>query len=173
MKSSKIRRVIKRRYLITTIILLLTARGLKAQQVTNFTGSWVRNTEKCDTGDRVSIHVIPIRIVVDQGKEQTIITRTAVRKNGDTSSYTEKVKFDGSAGNSIVNPGLNKHSSGAWSADHKKYIETADYADDQGKPIQKVKETWALSEDGKVLTIEAMLVINDSDYETTEVFDKN
>jgi hypothetical protein len=169
----KTQTIVKFKIRVLTLLFLITSAGLKAQQITNFAGAWVRNTEKCDVGDHFVINTVPIRVVISQDAKQIEIKRVQIHGQSDTAAYTEKIKFDGPAGNSIVRQNLNKSSTGAWSGDHKQFIETANYTDDQGNPMQKVKETWTLSEDGKILTFQIVLVVGDMDYELTEVFDKN
>jgi len=169
----KTQTIVKLKFQILTVLFLISSAGLKAQQVTNFTGTWIRNTDKCDIGDHLVINTVPVRVVINQDEKQIEIKRVQIHEQGDTAAYTEKIKFDGSAGKSVVRQNSNKSSTGAWSADHKQFLETANYTDDQGNPTQKAKETWSLSEDGKTLTFQIVLVAGDKDYELTEVFDKN
>ncbi|HTD99012.1 MAG TPA: hypothetical protein VK668_06975 [Mucilaginibacter sp.] len=145
--------------------------SLKAQQVTNFTGTWKRNTDKCDAGN-LSVNSIPISISVEQSKSQIQIKRVSKSAQGDSTAYTEKIKFDDSSVTSGVKPNLNKSATVAWSIDQKQLIETANYTDGQGNPMQKVKENWSLSDDGKTLTIQTIILADGKDYQLTEVFDK-
>lgn len=156
---------------ILAILLFLGATSLKAQQVTNFTGTWIRNTAKCDAGN-LSINSVPIKIFVEQNKTQIQIKRISKTAQGDSTTYTEKLKFDASSAAALVKPNLNKSAVVAWSADNKKLTETSNYTDGQGNPVQKGKENWTLSVDGKTLTIQTILIANGQDYQLTEVFDK-
>lgn len=156
---------------VLTILLLLIATISNAQQPANFTGTWVRNTAKCDAGN-LSINSIPVSISVDQNKNQLQIKRVSKSSPGDSTAYTEKIKFDGSSTTSLVKSNLNKSASVTWSSDHKQLIESSNYTDGQGNPVQKAKENWSLSEDSRTLTIQIIVIANGQDYELTEVFDK-
>jgi hypothetical protein len=138
-----------------TIALLFGAMGLKTQQ-TNFSNTWIRNTEKCDPGN-MSINSIPVRISIKDGAGPVEITRISKNAKGDTSTYTEILRADGSTTTTVMKPGLNKRSSVQWAADQRSFSETADYADDNGNLVQKIKDKWALGEDGKTLTIRLTL----------------
>lgn len=172
MKTSNIKRIVKFKPQILAIMLLLAASRLNAQQAIDLSGAWIRNTEKCDAG-QLSINSTPVQLLVTQNKTEIAIKRVSVNKQGDTSTYTETLKFDGTPGTSVVKQNLNKSAVIAWSPDHKQLTLKADYTDGHGNPAQKVKEDWSLSDDGKTLTIQCLLISNDKDYELTEVFDKN
>lgn len=145
--------------------------GLKAQQA-DFSGTWVRNTDKCDMGDHFTINSVPVEIIVIQNPAQIEIRRISKNFKGDTTDYAEKVKFDGTQTPSIIRPNLNKKASIQWSPDQKGFIENATYADDQGNPKQSAKEIWTFDSDGKILRIQLTLTINGQDFLVTEVFDK-
>jgi hypothetical protein len=161
--------------ILTTQILMLlfifAAYGLKAQQPINFTGIWLRNNENCDAGS-LSINSIPVQLSVKQSSSQLEVKRLSKNAQGDSTSYIEKVKFDGSLATSPVKTNLNKSATIAWSGDHKQLTETANYTDGQGNPMQKSKENWSLSADGKMLTIQTIILADGKDYQLTEVFDK-
>jgi hypothetical protein len=154
---------------LLAIIFIFAASGLKAQQSVNFTGTWLRSTEECDTS-QISIHSIPISISVEQNKSQIQIHRIAQTENGDSTAYTENIKFDGSSATSLVKTNLHKSASITWSADHKQLTEIANYEDNQGNATHKLKESWSLSVDSKRLTTHIIMIINGKDYESTAVF---
>jgi hypothetical protein len=156
---------------VLTILLLLTATISNAQRPADFTGTWLRNTAKCDAGS-LSINSIPFNISVEQNKGQIQIKRNSKTAQGDSTAYTEKIKFDGSPVTSLVKSNLNKSATVSWSADHNQLTETSNYSDGQGNLVQKTKENWSLSEDGKTLNIQAILIADGRDFELTMVFDK-
>jgi hypothetical protein len=144
--------------------------SLIAQQ-TNFSGNWIRNTDKCDAGD-LSINSIPIKINVGQSDKEIQITRISKNVYNDTTNYTEKLKFDGTSATSIIRSNVNKKASMQWSPDQKRFTENAAYAEDQGNPKQNSKEIWALMDDGKTLQIVLTLTLNGQDHPLTEIFYK-
>jgi len=156
---------------LTAILITLFITNLEAQQI-SFSGTWSRNTEKCNAGD-LSINSIPVEITVKQDGPQIVISRTSKNKQNETITYTEKLNFDGALFSSVVKPGLNKKSTIQWSADHQSLLENSSYADDQGKKIQNKKENWILINDSKTLQIMSIMEVDGQSYPMTEVYDIN
>jgi hypothetical protein len=159
-----------------TIIVLKTASfffitiGLNAQQP-DFTGTWTRNTDKCDAGG-LSMNSVPVKLSVKQDPGQIEIRRISKSAMGDTTNYTEKIKFDGTTAFSVIRPNFNKKATIQWSTDQKGFIEQAAYMDDLNNPKQTAHEIWTYDEDGKSLKIQLTITLNGADHTLTEIFDK-
>jgi len=149
---------------------MVFAVSAKAQQK-DFTGTWTRNTEQCDPGE-LSVNSIPVTLSAKQAASILELTRTSKNKAGETTVYTEKLGSDGSLSSVQVKSGLNKKASIKWAADGQSLTISADYTDDQGNPVQKITEVWALSADGKHLTIDRTDVSDGEEFKLKEVFDR-
>jgi hypothetical protein len=158
------------KYRLLIVILLLAATGLKAQQ-TEFSGTWTRNTVKCDPGD-LSINSIPVEVSITQNTIQIEINRISRNRAGDTSVYTETLKFDGTPALFVVKANLSKKASLQWVVDQKSFIEMAEYTDVQGKPDHKAKQNWSLTDGGKTLSIQSTLEIGGREFLLKEVYDR-
>ncbi len=152
------------------ITLLFATPALKAQQA-NFSGTWTRNTDKCDAGG-LSINSVPVEISVKQDTGQIEIRRISKNYKGDTTEYTEKVKFGGTQVSSVIRSNLNKKASIQWLSDKKAFTERAAYADDKGNPKQTVQEIWDLDGAGNTLKIQMTLTSGGQDFQLIEVYDK-
>jgi hypothetical protein len=163
--------LLKLKFQVMAVLFLFTICDLNAQQP-DFSGTWVRSTDKCIAGN-LSINSIPVQIIVTQNIGQINIKRISKNFQGDTTQYSEKVKFDGTSATSVIRQNVNKKASTQWSPDRKGFTENASYADDQGNPKQNAKETWILMDDGRTLQILLTLSLNGQDYLLTEIFDKS
>jgi hypothetical protein len=170
-KILKTKRSTKMKLRLLSIMILFLALGLKAQK-SDFSGTWIRNTDKCDAGN-LSLNSIPVEITVIQNTGQIEIKRISKDYQGDTTQYSEKIKFDGTSATSVIRSNVNKKASIQWSPDQKGFTENAAYADDQGNTKQNAKETWVLTDNGKTLQILLTLTLNGQDYLLTEIFDKS
>lgn len=156
--------------LILTLLSIFSSNTLLAQNQ-NFSGTWTRDTKKTDPGD-LSINSVPVQVDVKQGSRGISIKRTSRNKENDTTRYAEELKYDGTIASSVVKKNLNKKSSIKWSDDKTSFTESADYTDDQGNPVQKVTEIWALKDGGKTLEVAVTFDINGDTTQMKEVFDK-
>jgi hypothetical protein len=156
--------------MLKTASLIFVTTGLKAQQP-DFSGTWTRNTDKCDPGG-LSMNSVPVKLSVKQDPGQIEIRRISKNAMGDTTNYAEKLKFDGTPATSVIRPNLNKNASIQWSADQKGFIEKAAYTDDQNNSKQTANEIWTFDTDGKTLKIQLTITLNGEDHTLTEIFDK-
>jgi hypothetical protein len=147
----------------------LFAEGASAQ--TNFTGIWKRNNDKTDAGD-FSINSVAAKLEINQDKATFTLKGTNINGAGETSTYTDVIKLDGSTAERATSTGQKKTMALQWSADKKELIENATYKDDQGNVVQALKETYTLSADGKTLRILDERTFDGQTHRLQEIFDK-
>ncbi len=162
---------LKKKFLILTIAFGFVTIGLKAQRA-DFSGIWIRNTDKCVTDAHLSINSIPIEFLIKQDNAHIEIGSISKNYMGDTTKYVEKLKFDGSPSTFIIKSNLKKKASMQWALDQKGFMETATYANDQGDTLQSAKALWTFAPDLKTLKIQWIVTVNGQNYEAIEVFDK-
>ena len=157
-------------WVITVCIMVFVTINKSFAQTTNFSGTWKRNDEKTKA-EGVDIGSLPQLIKIRQDSHSITINRIAVQSQDEKSGYTEVLKFDGSATETIT-PSKLKRRAVIKSSDQKGFTETYTSKDDQDSVKQTCKQTWILSDDGKTLTILADLTVGDSTFQMNETYDK-
>ncbi|MEJ0080819.1 MAG: hypothetical protein WDM78_07685 [Puia sp.] len=161
---------IKRLILFSSLIVFSTS-FIYAQKI-DFSGTWIRNSDKTDAGD-LSMNSVPASLEIKQDNNSISIKRNSKNAQGEIFNYSEVLNFNGTAANSSPKANINKKATIKWSDDHKTLIVSADYSDSTtGRAIQKTNDTWSLSEDGKTMTITIVLNVNEQIHNLKEVFDK-
>ncbi len=121
----------------------------------NFSGDWKLIESKSDMGQYANI--VPKKINVDQKADSIAIFKTSVGFSGEDVQQTETLSFDGKEKQSTVPPGSSiRKASAKWSDDGKSLIISWNLMLDFNGQMTEIKgtETWALSPDGKSLTVE-------------------
>jgi hypothetical protein len=144
---------------------------VKAQQ-TNFTGNWVRDTDRTNVSEGLSVNSVPVSLAINQTSSGISIKRNSANGKGEAKSYTETLSFNGSATETNPPSGLKKKASLQWAADQKTFVENASFTNNQGEGVQSNTETWSLSADGKTLTINIVIKSPDQQFTAEEVFNK-
>ncbi|MDB5141648.1 MAG: hypothetical protein JWQ66_361 [Mucilaginibacter sp.] len=151
-----------------TVILLLT---INANAQGNFSGNWKRNDDKTIV-EGLSINSLPISLEIAQDTKSVNIKRTSKNGQGEASSYTDLLKFDGSTADVTTPSKLKRTSSATWSADKKELTQYYTAKDDQGNIKQTGKQTFSLIDSGKTLKVVAELHFEDKTFNAEEIFDK-
>ncbi len=156
--------------LIAFPALLLSFTVLPGQ--TNFSGEWKLNTDKSDLGQMANFAVTSLK--VDQANEAITIARTAPTFQGDESTTTETVTFDGKTSETKIFGESTKKSSIKWDESGKTFTLTFTLnLDFNGQQmVVEGTEKWSLSDDGKILTLETNSTSDFGDMSTTAVYDK-
>ncbi|MEO5944473.1 MAG: hypothetical protein ABIP30_13070 [Ferruginibacter sp.] len=134
--------------------LFILAFTIKPEPV-NFSGEWKLNESKSDMGQFANI--VPKTIKVSQMGDSITMTKNSAGFNGEDVQQTETLSFDGKEKTSTVPPGTStRKASAKWSDDGKSLIITWDLMMDFNGQTADIKgtEAWALSADGKSLTVE-------------------
>src|ERR1700760_5115494 len=100
---------ILKKTIVLFIISALSFGFKKDMKNADFSGTWERDTEKCDAGS-MSVNTIPAKVEIKQSENQVEVTWTQKYGSGDVNTYTEKLSLDGSLCGVVVKPGINKQS---------------------------------------------------------------
>jgi len=121
----------------------------------DFSGEWKLNANKSDMGQYPPI--VPLKIKAEQKADALAITKTSPGFDGGGDvTASETLGFDGKQVETKVVPGNSKRTASAkWSADGQTLTITYTLMLDFNGESTEVKgtETWALSNEGKTLTI--------------------
>lgn len=134
----------------------------------SFSGTWSLNESKSELG-QFGARVAATKMVVDQKADGITITRTT---NGSDAAET---LVDGKEAESTVFNGMGKRKSTIkWTADRNGFSINANTALDRNGQTMEIKsaETWSLSADGKVLTIQNNISTPQGDITTKAVYEK-
>jgi len=139
---------------------------------TNFAGNWKLNESKSELGQfgRFAPHTVK----AEQKDDAISITRIATGFNGDERTTTETLTYDGKESESILFGNSKKKSTIKWSDDGKTFSINYTLLLDFNGQTNEIKgtETWALSDDGKTLTIQNNSSSPQGDISTKAVYEK-
>lgn len=155
--------------LTLAFILLCGAKGI-AQS--NFTGSWDINKSKSEFG-KAPAFTMPVTIIMRQSADSLALTFKGTDAEGKPSTQSRTYKLNGQE-IVVKHPDTIKVAM-KWAPDHQGFIRTLVFLNDQGHTVEKIRETWSVSADGKHLVIEQVQQLFNSpeeDYPITAVFDK-
>jgi len=135
-----------------------------AQAAPNLTGEWKLNVGKSNYGP-VPAPQLMIRKVMH---DEPALSITTTQKGAQGEVTTElKYTTDGKLAVNKVAGGEAKGTA-QWQGDKLVIDSTREF---QGNPM-RLKETWSLSADGKILTIATHLGLPQGEFDLTLVFDK-
>lgn len=137
--------------LIAPVLLL----SMTSKMNVDFSGEWKLNESKSDMGQYAPI--VPLKIKAEQKTDALAITKTSPGFDGGGEvTASETLGFDGKEVETNVAPGNSKRKASAkWSDDGQTLTITYIIMLDFNGQATEVKgtETWALSNEGKTLTI--------------------
>lgn len=139
-------------------------------QKANFSGTWKLNKEKTDFG-KLSENVVPIKVSVDQDSDTIIIDRLTKNSVKELHSYIERLPFNGSNVENMINLYTKKVAS-IQLGNGAQLTETAQYINYSDNVRYKGIETWILSNAGKTLTVTREDKANGSSYLRKMIYDK-
>jgi hypothetical protein len=138
----------------------------------NYSGDWKLNESKSELGqfDRFAVRSIK----AEQKAESIAITRTQPSFNGDDMTSTETLTFDGKEAESTIFENSKRKASAKWSDDGKSLaISYTLELDFNGQTMEiKGTDTWALSDDGKNLTVLTKSTSAQGEFSWKAVYDK-
>lgn len=136
----------------------------------NLGGQWKLNESKSELGE-FGGRMAAKSIKIDQRADGVTITRNVTTFQGEETTRTENLTFDGKEVESAGGFGnAVRKSSAKWSADQKQLI--VSYSISFGDNEFKGTETFSLSADGKTLTIQTTSAGPQGDNTTKAVYDK-
>lgn len=154
--------------LAPAFLLAFTSKTYKS----NFSGDWKLNESKSDLGQFSRFAVRTIK--ADQKDESISITRTQPSFNGDDMTTTETLSFDGKETETTIFETSKRKSTAKWSEDGKNLVINYTLLFDFNGQSTEIKgsETWALSEDGKTVTININSSSPQGEFSSKAVYDK-
>ena len=140
---------------------------------TDFTGTWKLNENKSELG-QFGGRGVPSKIVIDQRADVISFTKTAMNFQGEESTSTEAMTFDGKESESMVFGTSKKKSTLKWAADGKDMVISSNIAFDMNGQTFDISsvENWSLSADGKTITVSSKINTPQGEIATKSVFDK-
>jgi hypothetical protein len=152
---------------------ILTMQSLIAQNV-NFSGKWKINNAKSSFGAAPSF-VVPIEINVVQERDSVYLNAVNIDDKNEQSTSSAKYAVNGKPVERMFQQNIKLVGSFNWSEDKTRLLKDQKYIniDQPDQPLRKVKETWSLSGDGKVLTIlQNVEGSNYDQYSVTAIYEK-
>jgi hypothetical protein len=141
--------------IIPLLIVPFLLLSLTSKKNVDFSGEWKLNQNKSEMGQYAPI--VPLKIKAEQKTDALAITKTTTGFDGSGElTASETLGFDGKQVESKIAPGNSKRTASAkWSADGQTLTITYTLMLDFNGETTEVKgtETWALSNEGKTLTI--------------------
>ena len=141
----------------------------------NFSGSWKLNEGKSELGD-FGARTAAKRIKIEQKDNAITIDRVVTNRDGEETTRTETLTFDGKATESAGGFGNSKRKSTAkWSADGSTLIISYTITFDRDGQTNEFTgtESWTESSDGKTITLKTQSSRpGGGDTSTTAVYDK-
>jgi hypothetical protein len=153
-------------------VLLFAFRPVQILQ-TDFSGTWKLNENKSELG-QFGARGVPSKIVIEQKADGISLTKTATSFQGEESTGTELLSFDGKESESLFLGTSKKKSALKWLADGKEMVISSNIAFEmQGQTIDiSSVENWSLSADGKTISVSSKINTPQGEIATKSVFDK-
>jgi hypothetical protein len=122
-------------------------------QNSNFTGNWKINKDKTNFGI-APVFAIPAELNVKQKKDSFYLNVVNINADGQHSTGSTTYII-GTAQERMVSDNVKLVGSFNWSEGGKKLVKQQEYIDldDPANPFRKIKETWSISKDLKILTV--------------------
>jgi hypothetical protein len=175
-KRKNMKRYILKSLLSLVVPFALVSFTLVADKA-NFGGNWALNEGKSELGD-FGGRVAARKLKVDQKGDGITVARTSPGFNGgEDVTRTETLTFDGKATESTNTGGFGtskRKSTIKWAGDEKSFAITYNvtFEGNDGPIVINGTETWTLSADGKVLTIETKSTSPQGEFTVKGVYDK-
>jgi hypothetical protein len=163
----KITNLFSMRNLSGLFVFFLTSAGLLAQP--NFSGTWGLNESKSNFGNS-EFRMAAVTMVITQQGNTLSVESTQPGFDGGEMKQSAKYNLDGKPSE---NPGfmdMVRKSVISWSADKTAMTVTTTMNFDGNE--FKTSETWKLSADGKVITIDQVMPMPDGEVKLTLIYDK-
>lgn len=159
---------------LASFCFLLIATNVFAQK-TGFSGTWVINEDKSEFAGQ-PLNVMFRKLKVQQKKDSLIIEGFRFSENSVSNSTVTSYPFNGDNVTTIL---ANKRKMTAfihWSDDGKILTRYSSYSF-HDKPVEvdyKSKESWSLTDNGKMLTVNRIFTLNNgSNYTIKAVYEKD
>jgi len=142
-------------------------------QKSNFSGSWVYNTEKSkvpENGFRMSAS----KIIVIQDDLTLNTERVSKGRDGADRISKEVITLDGKECENVVFQDRKRKSTATWSTDGKSLTINSSMTFERNGETMDIKsaEAWKLGDDGSTLILEATSNTQNGEVKATLVYDK-
>jgi hypothetical protein len=157
--------------IIVIIFLVIYSNNAEAQKP-NFSGTWVLDSGKTDLSKISEKSMLVIRMKVSQTDDTVSVQRFSINHEGQTNSYIERLRSNGSNAESIVNMYVKKNSNISLDTNGQRLTEVAKYIDYRSKIDYASSEIWALTMAGNVLMIKDSVNVDGRIYSIQRVYNK-
>ncbi len=163
----KIANLFSIRNLSGLFVFFLTSAGLLAQP--NFSGTWGLNESKSNFGNS-EFRMAAVTMTIAQQGNTLSVESTQPGFDGGEMKQSAKYNLDGNPSENTGFMDMMRKSVISWSADKSAMTVTTTMNFDGNE--FKTTETWKLSADGKVITIEQVMPMPDGEVKLNLVYDK-
>jgi hypothetical protein len=138
----------------------------------DFSGTWNLNEAKSSLSEG-GRRMISVKLAIVQQADSILVERVSRRETGEERISKEKMSLDGKPCDT-GSPERPRTSAAVWSADGKFLVvnSTSVFERDGNRMEIKSTESWTLSGEGKVLTIELISTSPRGERKATLVYDK-
>ena len=126
---------------------------LSFSQQINLTGTWIQVSHQLVSGKEYA-NAIPKQLGIDQDANTVTIRRVSAAPNGHDTTAREMLKWNGDTVSSLTASKLKRKSTIKLTDHQSGFTELSSYTDTNGVAQRNVSEVWAISPDGKTLTID-------------------
>ncbi|WP_256005326.1 hypothetical protein [Pedobacter deserti] len=161
------KRMYKMKMLIVAAMLVVIGSLGSVAQVNSFSGKWSVDSTASDFGGLAADIAAPKIIVVSSVKDSLVVTRTF----GAKEPFRESLKIDGSPVETIPNGNTLKVAS--VKKDGRAIVFNWHYEMNGNEWRYERTENWALSPDGKTLTIDRITTMSDKIDRVKAVYNKS
>lgn len=139
------------------VVITFICMAAAAVAIINFSGEWALNEQKSNLGEGNMGRMVAKKLKITQENATITISRTGTSRDGQETTWEEKLSFDGKEVESTAYGDAKRKSSSKWSDDGKSMtINATTLLERDGNQIEiKAVEIWKLSEDGKTITVDA------------------
>ena len=141
-------------------------------QKANYSGTWTLNEGKSNLGE--NRYRASLKITATQEANALNLERLSKGRDDEDRISKEKYTLDGSECENTLFQSVVRKSKSTWSADGKTLTIKSEMTFERDGEKMEIKtiESWNLSTDGKILTIESTATSPDGDIKQTRVYDK-
>lgn len=157
---------------LLSCLFLLSSAVIVAQK-SNFAGSWTLNEVKSPMPEN-GFRMGSTKIIATQDDLKLSIERTFKGQNGEDMTTKEVYTLDGKECENLFFQTMKRKSTAVWSADGKVLtVNSVTLFERDGETMEmKSYETWKLSDDVSVLTMEISFTTPNGDMKSTCIYDK-
>lgn len=155
------------------VSIFLFSTSITFAQNSDFSGIWTYNESKSKMPE-MGFRMAASKITVSQDNLALKTERVSRGRDGEERITNESITLDGKECENVVFQDIKRISTAKWSTDEKSLIIQSSMTFERNGEKREIKssETWNLSDDKSILTIEATSDSRDGEVKATLVYEK-